>query len=557
MLISLTVKQFALIEHVHLELSAGMTVFTGETGAGKSMLVGALGAVFGARASAEWVRHGAEKAEVTALWQGSGSLIGDILEANDIDVDDELMLRRVVTQDGRSRAYINGVPVALKVLRQIGDVCLDFHGQHEHQSLLQPEVQQHLIDAGLQGSVLADVATAFTAWKQLQRQLKTMQSERGDSEQQADWMRQELSRLEGLDIEPELGETLQEEVDAGRHHAQVQQAAAQALMVLDEAEPCVRDLLARVAQALVPVEDFHAGLHSSRELIDQMDALLGETVPELNAVLDQSFDESELRHCEERLMALHECKRRHDCDEIGLLDLMQNWQQRLAALDTVGWDEASLLKALEQAAECYRQQAAILTEQRQASGAIMSQQLRPFLDRLALAGMQVRFDVLRQEDESCWSACGWDAIVMQVMSNPGEPWRDLAAVASGGEVSRLVLALKGCGGLDDMSPLVVFDEVDTGIGGETAWCVGELLATMGRERQVLVISHLPQVASCAEHQIVIDKHEKDARTVTQLKRVQAGDRQLEIARMLGGSDDADSLKHADGFLTRGQPFSLS
>ncbi|MDQ6970735.1 MAG: DNA repair protein RecN [Mariprofundus sp.] len=551
MLISLTVKQFALIEYVHLELSAGMTVFTGETGAGKSMLVGALGAVFGARASVEWVRHGAEKAEVTALWQGENPGLSALLEANDIDVDDELILRRVVTQDGRSRAYINGVSVALKILRQVGDLCLDFHGQHEHQSLLQPEVQQQLIDSGLKRAVLDDVAIAFAAWKQVQGQLQTMRSERGDTEQQASWMRQELSRLEVLDIEAELSETLQAQVDAGRHHAQVQQAAAESLMLLDEAEPSVRELLARAAQALAPVADFHSGLHESLQLIEQMDALLGEAVPELSAVLQQSFDEAALHQSEERLMALHECKRRHDCDEAGLLELMQDWQQRLAALDTAGWDEDSLLQALKQAATAYEQAAACLTEQRQAYAAIVVKQLRPFLDRLALAGMQLRFAVLAEQDDSYWTVSGRDTVVMQVMSNPGEPWRDLAAVASGGEVSRLVLALKGCGGLHEMSPLVVFDEVDTGIGGETAWCVGELLAAMGSERQVLVISHLPQVASCAAHQIVIDKQEKDGRTITQLETVLAKDRQWEIARMLGGTDD-DSLQHAERFLQRAQ-----
>ncbi len=456
-----------------------------------------------------------------------------------------------MTQDGRSRAYINGVSVALKVLRQVGDLCLDFHGQHEHQSLLQPEVQQQLIDSGLKRAVLDDVATAFAAWKQVQGQLQTMRSERGDTEQQASWMRQELSRLEVLDIEAELSETLQAQVDAGRHHAQVQQAAVESLMLLDEAEPSVRELLARAAQALAPMEDYHSGLHESLQLIEQMDALLGETVPELSAVLDQSFDEAELRQCEERLMALHECKRRHDCDEAGLLALMQDWQQRLAALDTAGWDEDSLLQALKQAATAYEQVATCLTQQRQVYAATVVKQLRPFLDRLALAGMQLRFDVLAQQDDRCWTVSGRDTVVMQVMSNPGEPWRDLAAVASGGEVSRLVLALKGCGGLREMSPLVVFDEVDTGIGGETAWCVGELLAAMGSERQVLVISHLPQVASCAAHQIVIDKQEKDGRTVTQLEAVLAKDRQLEIARMLGGTD-VDSLQHAERFLKRAQ-----
>jgi len=560
MLISLTVKQFALIEHVHLELHAGMTVFTGETGAGKSMLVGALEAVFGARTSAEWVRHGAEKAEVTAIWEGDDSHITALLEAADIDLEDELILRRVVTKEGRSRAYINGVPVALKTLRQIGDVCLDFHGQHEHQSLMQPAVQMHIINAALAQhapvNILSDMAVVFKRWKKLQSQLQEMRTERGDTEQQASWMREELSRLEALAVEVGLAETLQTDVDGGRHHAQVQRAAAESLQLLDESEPSVRTLLARASQALMPVEDFHQGLRSSRELIDQMDALLGEAEPALRVVMDQTFDASTLRESEERLMALHESMRKHNCDESGLLDLIQDWQQRLAALDTAGWDEASLVEALEHAAVDYRQQATLLSEQRKQCAVRVCDLLRPFLDRLALGGMQVRFDVSEQEDDVHWSASGWDNVVMKVMSNPGEPWRDLAAVASGGEVSRLVLALKGGGTLNHMPHIAVFDEVDTGIGGETAWCVGELLAAMGQERQVLVISHLPQVASCADHQVVIGKEEKEGRTLTRLKPVKAAGREEEIARMLGGAD-ASGLQHAEAFLQRGQSLSVA
>ncbi|RLL51094.1 DNA repair protein RecN [Mariprofundus sp. EBB-1] len=555
MLVSLTVKQFALIEHVQLELHAGMTVFTGETGAGKSMLVGALGAVFGARASSEWVRHGAEKADVTAVWQGDDQRISSLLEEHDIDVEDALILRRVVSKDGRSRAYLNGVPVALKMLRQIGEICLDFHGQHEHQSLMQADVQMQVVDAALSASadnnIFNDVAVAFKGWKQLQKQLLSLRAERGDTEQQAAWMREELARIEALQVEPGLADALQMQVDGGRHHAQVQQAASESVMLLDDAEPCVRGMLARASQALGPVEAFHHDLSASRELIDQMDALLGEVVPALRSVMDQSFDASELQACEERLMALHESMRRHSCDELGLLSLIEDWQQQLARLDTAGWDEASLLQALEAAALHYRSVAGTLTEQRTSIATDICLQLRPFLDRLALAGMQVRFDVAAQQDEHKWHASGWDEITMKVMSNPGEPWRDLTAVASGGEVSRLVLALKGGGALNDMPNVAVFDEVDTGIGGETAWCVGELLASMGRERQVLVISHLPQVASCADHQVVIGKNEKDGRTLTELKPVLAADRQHEIARMLGGADE-NGLQHAEAFLQRGQ-----
>ncbi|GAV19400.1 DNA repair protein RecN [Mariprofundus micogutta] len=556
MLASLTVKQFALIEHVHLELNAGTTVFTGETGAGKSMLVDALGAVFGTRASSDWVRHGADKAEVTAVWQGGDERVHALLEANDIDIEDDLILRRIITSDGRSRAYLNGVPVAVKTMQKLGAICLDLHGQHEHQSLMSESVQQSVIDVRLSAAGLQSTKEAFVAWKQLKGRLHALHSERGETEQQASWMREELLRLDVLEIEEGLADALQLEVDSGRHHAQILQAATEALMLLDEAEPNVRDLLARTGHAVAAVEDYHDGLRRCRELIDQMDALLGEATPELSHVKDQAFDEQGLRRAEERLMALHESMRRHDCDEAGLLAHMETWQQRLAALDTAGWDEASLTQALQSAADTYTRHADALHVERKACGDALSGLLRPFLDKLALAGMQVRFEVRAEQDESGWSESGWDKVSIQVMSNPGEPWRELSSVVSGGELSRLVLALKGCGALSNMPHVAVFDEVDTGIGGETAWCVGELLSAMGRERQVLVISHLPQVASCADHQVVISKADKDGRTVTGLVCVQADARQAEIARMLGGAGE-QSLEHAGDMLKRGQAAVLS
>ncbi len=192
-----------------------------------------------------------------------------------------------------------------------------------------------------------------------------------------------------------------------------------------------------------------------------------------------------------------------------------------------------------------------MSNERISAGQSLSMELRPFLDRLALAGMQVRFDIQKQDNESAWNASGWDDVCMNISSNPGEPWRALSAVASGGELSRLILALKGCGALRDAPHIAGFDEVDSGIGGETAWCVGELLAAMGSERQVLAISHLPQVACCADAQIAIRKIEKDGRTVTRLEPVVADQRQQEIARMLGGSD-ADGFQHADRMLKRGR-----
>lgn len=551
MLTTLIVRQFALMEDVQLELDAGMTVFTGETGAGKSILIDALGAVFGTRASADWVRHGAERSEIMATWCGDDARLSQLLQEQDIEPEEELILRRIISKDGRSRAYINGVPVALKVLQQLGGICLDLHGQHEHQALLQNDFQRELLDVGVQQELLEQTSTAFIDWQETQQRLQAMQSQRGETEQQAEWMRSELSRLQVLSIAEGLTETLQAEVEAGRHYAQIQQAAAEAMTLLDEDENSARSLIARAARAVSAAEAFHAGMAGSRELIEQTDALLSEVVPELRSVLDHSFDEAKLYATEERLTQLHEAMRRHNTDEAGLLALAEEWENRLSALDTAGWDEASLKSAEAAASQDYQKAASRLSKGRLSAAQSLILELRPFLDRLALAGMQVRFHVQKRENESAWNGAGWDDVCMQISSNPGEPWRALSAVASGGELSRLILALKGCGALRDAPHIAVFDEVDSGIGGETAWCVGELLAAMGSERQVLVISHLPQVAACADAQIAIRKIEKDERTVTRLEAVEADQRQQEIARMLGGNN-TDGLRHAGRMLGRGR-----
>lgn len=548
MLAALSVREFGLIESVSLEFESGMTVFTGETGAGKSMLIDALGAVFGARARSDWVRHGAERAEVTAIWEGEDARIDALLEEGGIERDEQLILRRIVGADGRSRAFLNGVPVALKTLQQLGEICLDLHGQHEHQSLMQESVQQRLLDATLEAGLKDAVACACRDWSAASRALDALTDEQGESERQAGWMREELARLEALAPEAGVIDQLQAEVDSGRHHAQIQQAAVETLMLLDEGEPNVREMVARAAHAVSAAESYHDGLRSSRELLDQIEALLGEAVPELSHVLDQSFDEAALHEAEQRLMGLHETMRRHACDEQGLCSLMEEWQARLSGLETAAWDREALQERQQAAASAYREAAAKLSAARVQAGALLSGKLRPFLDRLALAGMQVRFSVQSEQE---WRSHGWDRVHIEVMSNPGEPWRALSAVASGGELSRLVLAFKGSGALDEMPHIAVFDEVDTGIGGETAWCVGELLQGMSASRQVLVISHLPQVAACADHQVVIRKGDKSGRTVTHLSTVAGEGRLDEIARMLGGVDTR-SLEHAGEMLERGR-----
>jgi len=551
MLTELHVREFALIKDVRLELSRGMTVFSGETGAGKSMLVDALGAAFGARASSDWVRHGADKAEISIIIEDISEPVQQLLREHDMDSENDMVLRRVIRADGSSRAYINGTPAPAGLLQRIGRLCMDMHGQHEHQSLLRTDFQRELIDARVSNKITAAVASAYRQWKDARDTLEKLLAEHDQGVREEEWLREEYKRLQALEIYPGLLNELQGNVESGRHFAQVQQAASAALAVLEDEEGNMRTRLAVCVHDLEAVAEFRPEIRESLELLEQIDALLGETGPNLRALLDETFNPQTLQTAESRLLDIHEAMRRHDTDEDGLVTLLNTLESRIARMDTGAWDEESQRRRVDTAKKQFMTVSETLSAARIKAGMNLCKQLRPFLDRLALAGMQVRVDVHpNAQDEAAWNEYGFDEVTFMASSNPGEPFRELAAVASGGEMSRLVLALKGCGAMSSAPRIAVFDEVDAGIGGETAWCVGELLAAMGRERQVLTISHLPQVAACAAQQVHIFKQQKKDRTISRLKLLNEDERQEELARMLGGAN-AKSREHAQVMLARG------
>lgn len=550
MLTELKVRQFALMDEVSLNLSSGMTVFTGETGAGKSILVDALGAVFGARASSDWVRHGADKAEISAVVESDDARLAALLNEQDIDAEEQLFLRRIISADGRSKAYVNGTPTPVKLLQKIGEICLDLHGQHEHQALLHPDYQRQIVDARLPKKLLEQVSLAYTELQRAEKTLGALEQDQSDTVQQEAWMRSELKRLQALDIKAGIVEQLSEQVEAGRHASQIQQGAAEGLSLLGDDNGSARSQLVRATHAVEHVAEYHESLREALDLMAQMDALASEVEPLLRHALDATFDGAELQAAEDRLMSLHDAMRRHATDEAGLLNLMASWDEKLSLLDTAQWDAEALQAQRDSAEAAFKTAAAEASKVRMEKGTKLAKELRPFLDRLGLKGMQVEIEVIEVAERSGWTSSGWDNLQLMASSNPGEPFRPLTTIASGGELSRFVLALKGCGALVNAPQIAVFDEVDVGIGGETAWCVGELLASMSRERQLLVVSHLPQVASCADHQITIHKDEEDGRTVTRLASVSADKRQSEIARMLGGANE-QSLLHAEEMLKRG------
>jgi len=551
MLSELHIREFALIEDVRLELAGGMTVFSGETGAGKSILVDAMGAAFGARANSHWVRHGALKADVTAVLRETPAAVHELLQESDIEVGDELLLRRVIRADGVSRAYVNGVPVPAALLRRIGEACLEMHGQHEHEALLHADFQRHLLDRGLDAGLPAAVAAAWQRWHDEQKALRTLLEERERGVREEAWMREELARLRALELKEGLQAELEAKVASRRHFAQIQEAVAHVLDVLEGEETGARALLASCLHELSRVSDYSRIVRENIDLLGQADAILGETTTALRALADEAFDSASLAALESRLLDLHEAMRRNRTDECGLMALQDDLEARINRLDTGAWDEEAQKRRIQEAASGYVATARKLSAARKQAARRLLQEMRPLLEALALGGMRLRIDIDACEgDESAWSVHGFDRISWLAASNPGEPFRELAAVASGGELSRLVLALKGCGAFSGAARIAVFDEIDVGIGGETAWSVGRLLADMGRERQVLVVSHLPQVAACADRQWRITKRRKGSRTVTEVALLNDEERREEIARMLGGADQK-SRDHAGQMLERG------
>lgn len=550
MIIALQVKQFALFEHVDLEFKKGMTVFTGETGAGKSILVDALSAVFGARANADWVRHGAEKAEISVEIDSSDARVLALLTKHDIEWEDFIHIRRIITAEGRSRAWINGSPTSASLLKQLGDICLDLHGQHEHQALLQNNFQRGIIDSKVSKAALNAVQEAYVSLKSINTLLNNLSSSRNDALEQEAWMREESDRLQALHLEDNLENHLVSETESARHIEQMQRAAASSIAVLDEGDINIRSLLAQACHQIAAVAEHHPALREANDLLNQIDTLTSETIPYLQEVLDSQCDEQALEVSEDRLAGLRAAKRRHNTDEQGLMALLHTWEENLSALDTAAWDEDELKAKQEKAIQTYQAAASLLHRQREQAAEKLFQALRPFLNQLGLKNMQLQARIEANPDMNIWAEMGWDSIDLLAAANIGEPFKRLSETASGGELSRLVLALKGCGALEHEPDTAVFDEVDVGIGGETAWCVGELLSNMSKDRQVFVVSHLPQVAACADHQIAIQKHTAEGRTHTRLQPLNTQARINEIARMLGGLND-ESLRHASQMLARG------
>lgn len=550
MLRSLLLRDFVIVDAVELDLRAGFTALTGETGAGKSILVDALGLVLGARAEASVIRAGAERADITAEFQVAGRA-GARRWLADHELDDEgdaCLLRRTVDRSGRSRAFVNGRPVTAAQLRDLGEMLVDVHGQHEHQWLLKREYQRELLDAFAGATAAARaVSTRYGEWRQLRDQRLARERDRETVDRERALLRDEIRDLEALAFDQDGWDAEVAEHRRLAHAGELIVAARAALDIVDEAETNAGALIAQAVSGLDEAAAIDPAIAQARSDLATASAHAAEASHQLRRYL-QGIDEDpgRLDQLDRRLRAVHDTARRYRVEPSRLGEALEQRKARFAALGGGESDEA--LARQEAAAEAaYRSEAASLSKERLAAAQRLSKEVTARLQELAMEGGQfsVHLEPLAEPSPS-----GLESVEFRVAAHAGQPVGPLARVASGGELSRIALAIQVLLGGGAGVPTLIFDEVDTGIGGRVAEIVGKLLAELSAHHQVLCVTHLPQVAARATHQVRVSKKTASGVTLASVEPLGEEERIEEIARMLGGARITETTRrHAAEMLS--------
>jgi DNA repair protein RecN (Recombination protein N) len=544
MLCRLTIRDFVLVDRLELDFQAGFGTLTGETGAGKSILVDALAFALGDRADASLIRAGSERAEVNAEFDlVVAPAAADWLRAHDLDAQGVLLLRRVLDANGRSRAYLNGSPVTVQQLREVAESLVDIHGQHAHQSLLRSEAQRALLDshAALE-PLLAEVAGAWRQWREARtlldaasNGLEALAIER----EQLTWQVRELQTL-GFSAEEWLA--LNEEHQRLAHAASLVEGAQSSLQLLAEGDSACEAQVAGVAHRLQDLSEFDPALSEIAALVQSAQAELAEAISALRRYANRvELDPQRLAEAERRIDAVLGCARKFRCSPAELPALLVRWQERLTVVGQAA-DIAGLEQRVAAARAQYEQLALQLSGRRAKAAAALGRDVSQVMQQLALGGGRFEVGLLPVEGGN---AAGMEQIEFRIAGLAGSEPRSLAKVASGGELSRISLAIQVVASQAARVPTLIFDEVDVGIGGGVAEVVGRLLRELGAERQVLCVTHLPQVAARATWQWQVSKVAVADQLRSHVAMLTGEARVEEIARMLGGVEiTAITRQHA-------------
>jgi DNA repair protein RecN (Recombination protein N) len=556
MLTSIQVRNFAIIDQVEIEFSPGMTVLTGETGAGKSILVDALGLVLGERGGSGLVRTGAKRAEFVAEFDLQNlPNVRAWLEEQMLDQDDDCHLRRVIGADGRSRAFINGNNVPLQSSKTLGEMLLDIHGQHFHQSLARRDVQRSLLDyfGGLVDLAVA-TSNAFADWRSLAEKLAALEAANSDRNSRLELLRFQISELDALDLQTGEFDELLQERSRLQNSGRLAEGVNTAVGLLFDAEPANAQSL--VAEATRSIE-FLAAIDDTLEpvltVLQEANIQVSDAVDSLRRYGEAlDMDPARQNQVEERLDAIRNIARKHRVEPDAVEQLHQQLAEQLNDLEHAEERGEELRRSADDAGATYRQSADRLSAGRKKAAKAFSAAVTEAMSGLGMPGgiFEVR---VSPRDVTDPRAFGMDEIEFLISANPGQKTQPLSKVASGGELSRMSLAIQVIASDGSAIPTMVFDEVDSGVGGGVAEMVGMRLHELGQTRQVFCVTHLPQVASLGNNHFRIMKLSDGKSTRTAITQLNDKERTEEIARMLGGVEITQRTReHAAEMLTSGR-----
>jgi DNA repair protein RecN (Recombination protein N) len=545
MITHITLRNFVIVDKLQLDLNPGMTVITGETGAGKSILFDAIGLAVGDRADSGMVRHGTDKADISITFNLENNQ--DAREwciENDIDVDDECIIRRIITKEGRSKASINGYPATLQQLKQLGEQMLEIHGQHAHQSLLKPEKQRHLLDhfAGITAQV-EQLERSYKHWKKLTDQQKRASAEITEREARLELLRYQVDELEKLGLQPGEYESLEVEHKRLSNAQALIELCQKTLSVLYENdETNAYGLLSHGLSMLESVNDMDNSIAPTLEIVQAASVQIQEATQDLRSYFDRlEWDPETLAELDDKITEAQGQARKHHVLPEELPSCCDRLNEELAQLESENAALENLDEAIDDAWQRYESMANEISTLRQSAAETLGNQVTEELETLNIKGgeLNITLDALTPAMAMPY---GMENILFTVRTNPGQPLSPLHKVVSGGELSRISLAIQVITAEKGQSPTLVFDEVDVGIGGATAAVVGQHLRRLAESAQILCVTHLPQVASQGHQHLRVQKQSEDNATASTMVYLKRSERVDEVARMLGGTSITANTK---------------
>ena len=550
MLKSLFIQNFVLIDNLDIRFDEGFSVITGETGAGKSIILGALSLVLGQRADGKSIKKGSDKCVIEAVFDVSKYQMEPFFLENDLEYDvDSCILRRELYASGKSRAFVNDSPVSLTIMRELGSRLIDIHSQHQNLLLGDNRFQLKVVDVMAENEILMILyKKEFLRYQGLRKELKDLKEKAAQSKQEEDYVRFQLEQLEEANLQAGEQEELEQEQETLSHAEEIKSSLYKVTELLDGEEQGTVQLL---KEALSTVDSLERYFPQAKEISERIRSAyidLNDLASETEVLKDDvEFNPERLDWVNDRLNTLYSLEQKHRVSTVDeLIEIQDQYQQQLTAIDSYD-EQISLLESkLDESYKELLQQASVLSEQRKVASVAMANQLVQMVIPLGMPNIRFQVDVVpREEPESD----GMDEIRFMFSANKSAELQPVAQTASGGEISRLMLCIKAMIAGFTALPTIIFDEVDTGVSGDIADKMGDIMEVLGSKMQVLAITHLPQIAAKGKAHYFVYKHDTADRTITQIKRLEGEDRVKEVARMLSGSSLTEaSLANAKDLL---------